>query len=127
MPFRSRTPFTYSWLKNISAPSVTARKYSSVRPPTVPPDCVLTTPLDNFSYKDHVACVQVTGVDTGSKCGTDFLFADVKLKVHAYTLHELAAVTSTVTFNVSKDSQARVVNIPHESLAEVWERHAVPV
>jgi hypothetical protein len=88
---------------------------------------VLTTPSDNFSYKDYVACVQVTGVDAGSKCGADFLFAAVKLKVHAYTLHEQAAATSTVTFNASKDSQARVVNLPHESLADVWERYAVPV
>ncbi|KAI4855448.1 AAA-domain-containing protein, partial [Aureobasidium sp. EXF-8846] len=77
--------------------------------------------FNKFRYKDHVAYAQVTGIDTGSKCGEDFLFADVQLKVHAYTLHEQAAATSTVTFNASKDSQAKVVNIPHDSLAGIWE------
>ncbi|KAI4850179.1 AAA-domain-containing protein, partial [Aureobasidium sp. EXF-8845] len=81
--------------------------------------------FDEFQYKDHVAYAQVTGTDTGSKCGEDFLFADVQLKVHAYTLHEQAAATSTVTFNASKDSQARVVNIPHDSLAGIWESRAL--
>lgn len=44
--------------------------------------------------------------------------------VHAYTLHEQAAA-STVTFKTSKNSQAKLINLPHESLAGVWERYAV--
>ena len=91
------------------------------------PGWTLTKILDKFQYKDHVACVQVTGVDTQSKNGQVFQFSDVELSVRAYTLHGKAAVASTITFNASKDSQAKVVNIPHESLAGVWERYIVPV
>ncbi|KAG9692630.1 AAA-domain-containing protein, partial [Aureobasidium melanogenum] len=78
--------------------------------------------FEKFQHKDHVASVYVTGVFTESKDNPKCLFSDVQLKVHAYSLHEQAAAASTVTFSTSKDSQARLINLPHESLAGVWER-----
>lgn len=102
-----------------------AKSFSSVRPP----DCssllgrVLTKLLDKFQYKDHIAYVQVTGVDDQSKRYESFQLCDVQLKIHAYTLHEQITTASTITFNASKESQARVLNIPHECLAGVWERY----
>ncbi|KAH0342556.1 AAA-domain-containing protein, partial [Aureobasidium melanogenum] len=78
--------------------------------------------FEKFQHKDHVASVYVTGVFTESKYDPKCLFSDVQLKVHAYSLHEQAAAASTVTFSTSKDSQARLINLPHESLAGVWER-----
>ncbi|KAI4724653.1 AAA-domain-containing protein [Aureobasidium sp. EXF-10728] len=78
-------------------------------------------PFDKFQYKDHVDSIRVTGVDSELECNEVFLFSNVQLKVHAYTLHEQATTASTVTFTASKDSQARIINLPHESLAGVWE------
>ncbi|KAH0363531.1 AAA-domain-containing protein, partial [Aureobasidium melanogenum] len=78
--------------------------------------------FERFQHKDHVASVYVTGVDIESKDNLNCCFSDVQLKVHAYTLHEQAAAASTVTFSTSKDSQAKLINLPHESLAGVWER-----
>ncbi|KAG9602906.1 AAA-domain-containing protein, partial [Aureobasidium melanogenum] len=79
-------------------------------------------PFERFQHNDHVASVHVTGVHVESKDNAVFLFSDVQVKVHAYTLHEQAAPASTVTFSASKESQARLVDLPHESLAGVWER-----
>ncbi|KAH0348647.1 AAA-domain-containing protein, partial [Aureobasidium melanogenum] len=78
-------------------------------------------PFERFQHKNHIASVHVTGVDVESKDNADLLFSNVQLKVHAYTLHGQAAAPSTVPFSVSKDSQARLVDLPHESLAGVWE------
>ncbi|KAH0147222.1 hypothetical protein KCU67_g11940, partial [Aureobasidium melanogenum] len=77
--------------------------------------------FEKFQHKDHVASVHVTGVDVESKDNATCFFSKVQLKVHAYTLHEQAAAASTVTFSTSKDSQARLIDLPHESLAGVWE------
>ncbi|KAG9659515.1 AAA-domain-containing protein, partial [Aureobasidium melanogenum] len=78
--------------------------------------------FEKFQHKDHVASVHVTGVNVESKDNAVFQFSDVQLEVHAYTLHEEAAAAFTVTFSTSKDSQARLIDLPHESLAGVWER-----
>ncbi|KAK6005393.1 hypothetical protein QM012_007035 [Aureobasidium pullulans] len=77
--------------------------------------------FERFKHKDHVASVHVTGVDVESKDSGDFLFTDVQIEIHAYTLDGQAVAPSIVTFSTSKDSQARLVNLPHESLAGVWE------
>lgn len=108
---------------------MTAKSFNSVRPLNCSflPDQVLTKLLDKFQYKDHIAYVQVTGVDDQSKSDGIFQFSDVQLKIHAYRLHEQTTAASTITFNASKESQARVLNIPHECLAGVWERYATLV
>lgn len=85
-----------------------------------------TTSTEKFQHKDHIASVLVTGVDVETKSKGDFLFTDVQPKVHAYTLHEQAGAPSTVTFSTLKDAQGRLINLPHESLAGVWEWYAVP-
>jgi uncharacterized protein YjiK len=108
---------------------MTVKSCNSVRSPKrsfLLSDRVLTKDADNFQYKDHVAYVQVTGVDDQSKSDQVFQFPDVQLKIHAYALHQQTAAASTITFNASKDSQARVLKIPHECLAGVWERYGLP-
>ncbi|KAI5199736.1 AAA-domain-containing protein [Aureobasidium subglaciale] len=76
--------------------------------------------FDNFKHSAHVDTVQVTGIGMAIE-DTDscFDFAKVHLKVHAYHLHPHSTVSSD--FQASKNAQAKIINLPNQCLAGVWE------
>ncbi|KAI5272017.1 hypothetical protein E4T47_04688 [Aureobasidium subglaciale] len=76
--------------------------------------------FDNFKHSAHIDAAQVTGIgmrpeDTDS-C---FDFAKVLLKVHVYHLYPSSTALSEP--QALKNAQAKIINLPNQCLAGVWE------
>lgn len=51
-----------------------------------------------------------------------FMLSDVQLKVHAYEpWGQQQNASSTLAFQSSSSAQAKILNLPHETLLGVWE------
>jgi hypothetical protein len=82
--------------------------------------------IEGFIHQSHIESARITGVGVAAMdMNNCFQFADVRIKVHAYELRGQDTIPFTLISKASKDAQAKIINLPHESLVGVWERLAL--